>query len=885
MSDLFVARASSDPGDGAARHRGGGPTGRVGAAGDRIARIQRRYQSGEVWLSVQRARHYTESWRRTEGSGLSTEVRVAMAMLRVYDRVDVHVDLDDRIAGAWTEHFQGMPVDIERGVFNRVLSSELSHRDLWQARGRSLVDGVRFVAAHGGPVAFLRSRRQSRRAGRMPLDLRPHTMDERQINAFQISDADRQELRGHLLPWWRGRTAVDRLEAALARSGLRTAQMAAFTRAVGGQASRQVSLLTGSASIATFQGHLVADFEPVLRRGLTALREETAAWRAAAEQDADVDAGERDFLHARALALEGMERFARRTEAAVARVRDLARDPQERAALTDMLERCRRVPFEPARSFAEALQAFWTLKTALELAHPVNLHCPGRLDQLLLPWYEADLRAGRTTPQEATELLAELLLKNMAQNIRPESNFLGHFYHRYLGSSPITIGGVRRDGQDATNALTWLFVEAAARSRAVCNIAVRVAPLTPDALLARVAEVMRQGTSVFSLSNDQTHIAAMLGHGFALEDARDHAVMGCVEATSPGRTGAMSAGALQLCRLLDTTLRDGDCRVMAGTLQGDGPRTGQAGQFQTFEALLGAFESQAQAALRTIEAASNLRDAIYAAHLPAPLISTFTQGCAERRRDVTRGGAPYDLSGVSLVCSVANLVDSLHVIRTLVFEQRRVTLPDLVRAMDDNFEGHGALLRQIAGVEGRWGNGEPRVDALANEVVGRLCAAVKALKPARGGAFVPYVISMTAHTIDGRLSMATPDGRRAATPFAASCNPFNVERAGMTATLRSVAALPFETIMGAAVNIKLHPSALGSSEAGRGRWVALLRAYFDLGGAQLQPTVVSAAMLREARDQPEAHRGLIVKVGGYSTYFTDLGREIQDEVIARTEHA
>jgi formate C-acetyltransferase len=208
----------------------------------------------------------------------------------------------------------------------------------------------------------------------------------------------------------------------------------------------------------------------------------------------------------------------------------------------------------------------------------------------------------------------------------------------------------------------------------------------------------------------------------------------------------------------------------------------------------------------------------------------------------------------------------------------------LIEAIDANFTGHEDLLAEIRSLPGKWGNGDPATDALAAEVMGALFAEAHRHRSPKGAPFVAHAISMITHTLDGRLSIASPDGRRAGVPFAASCNPANVERAGVTAALRSVAALPNVDLMGSAVNVKFHPTAVGANREARAKWASLVRTYFRLGGAQIQPTCVSAEMLREARANPGAHRDLIVKVGGYSTYFVDLGREIQQEIIDRTEH-
>ena len=852
----------------------------------RIGRMRLRYQGGPAFISIQRALHYTESWRETEGRGIPRAVRVALAMRRVYERMDHHLDPDERIAGSWTEHFLGMPVDIERGIFGEVLAAELSKPTMAAQRGAALARGLAYAVRSRGLGDLVRGQIIARRRGAPPLNLGLRTMQEREVNPFQITDADRRLLVGELLPYWRGRTLVDELQRRLVASGLFSSAWHDLVAALGGGTSRQVLMVGAAASVACIQGHVILDYAPVLAKGLRGMLADVRAARdgAAATEIGD---GERAFLDSVELALEGVGIFATRLADRVALELRGRLAAARRAELEELLAVCRHVPRERPRTFREAVQALWTVKTAVELAHPVNLHCFGRLDQMLEPFYAADLAAGRTTPEAARELLEELLLKIMSQNMRPESNMLAHFYHRFLGSSPVTLGGVRpADGTDATCATTYLFLDAAARSKAVTNVSLRVHPATPAALLDRVAQILAgEGASNLSLFNDATHVEAMRRRGFSLEDARDYAVMGCVETTCPGRTGHMSASALLLSRVLDMTLRDGEAAMLAGKVRGEGLRTGDPDRFGTFEELVTAFEEQARHAVGKIAAASDLRDLAHAEHLPAPLVSAFMDGCLDARRDVTRGGARYHMTGVSLINSIANATDSLHVIRRLVFEERRCTIRELMAAVDADFVGHEALLEHIRAVPGKWGNGDPATDELARRVVQALCDEVHRHRTPHGGPFVVYAISMTTHTIDGRLSVATPDGRHAATPFAASCNPYNVERRGPTAALRSVAALPFEEVMGCAVNMRFHPSALGPSAAARAKWVALLRAYFALGGAQLQPTVASAETLRAAQRDPDAYRDLVVKVGGYSTYFVDLGREIQAEVIARTEHA
>jgi formate C-acetyltransferase len=822
----------------------------------RIERIRRRYQTGVPQISIQRARYYTQSWKDTQG--LPTPVRVALAMKNVYENMTHHVDPDDGIAGCWTEHFFGIPIDIERGVFNRVLEFELSKKSMAVHRGRSLIRAFLYLARKGELVGFIKNQLKSKNGGDLPLDMSLRTMSEREINAFTISKDDLACLKKELLPYWRGRAMVDVLEKELMESGLYSEDMHDFVVALPGNTSRQVMMLSTCATISSYQGHVILDYQQVLERGLQGMLEDVVS-----KGNSSV------FLDSLKVALEGVMIFARR-------LADRAEG--------ELRECCQKVPVQPAETFREAVQSLWTVKTAVELAHPVNLHCFGRLDQILYPYYERDLAAGRIDRAAALELLEELLLKIMAQNIRPESGVLSNFYQRFLGSAPVTVGGLRPDGSDGTNEVTHLFIEAAHRSKAITNLSVRINSRTPEPLLAKIAEYLGAGTSSYSLLNDDINITAMRKRGFSEPDARDYAVMGCVEATCPGKTGSMSANALLLTRMLDMTLRNGDSKTITGTIRREGLQTGAPGEFKSFEDLLSAFLAQARHFIKKIVDASNLRDRVMAERLPAPYISAFMDGCLDKEKDVTQGGGRYDLSGVSMINSIANLADSLWVIKQLVFEEQAFTLEELISAVDDNFQGHEDVYRKIKKLKGKWGNGNSECDQLAARVMRELFAETYKYTSYKGGPFVVYVISMITHTFDGRLSIASPDGRKAATPFAASCNPFNVERSGATAALRSVAGLPFEDVMGCAVNMKFHPTAIGDGPETRTKWTSLIRTYFRLGGSQLQPTCVSADTLRDAQQNPERHSDLIVKVGGYSTYFTDLGREIQQEIIDRTEH-
>ncbi|MFH1539356.1 MAG: pyruvate formate lyase family protein, partial [bacterium] len=766
------------------------------------------------------ARYYTESWRQTEGSGLSNGVRVALAMKHVYENMNHYVNPEDKIAGYWTESFLGIPIIIERGEYNKVLQNELDRNSMRSFRVKSFANTFAYLLGQRHFGDFVRNIKMTKEAGPQALNIGIETMTERDINRYSITSADRVELKKKLLPYWNGKTIADRLEKEIYKSELLKGDMRQFAMAIPANTSRQIMMLSTCSNIATIQGHVIIDYEKVIRVGLLAMKEEVEEKIKSAENLTD---DEREFFESVKISIEGTivfaERLVEKLEAALAS----ENDPEKKENLCRVLENCRAVPLKPAETFHQAVQSAWTIKTAVELALPTNLHCFGRMDQIFNPYYEKDIEEGRITRGEAREILSELLLKTMSQNIRPESNILSNFYHRYLGSSPITIGGLKPDGTDGTNELTYLFLEAANESRAVTNVSLRVHKNTPEDLMMKLADILNEGSSNISIFNDDVNVEAMERRGFAEPDARDYAIMGCVEMLCPGKTSGMSASSLLLSRLLDITLRNGDSQTLMGKLKNVGLKTGDPDSFDSFEQLVDAFIEQAKQQVRLIVEAANAHDRLYEEILPAPYASAFIDGCMEKRKDVTAGGARYDITGVSFINSIANVVDSLYVMKKLIFERKEFNFKQLLKAIDKNFIGYEDLHRKIRAIEGKWGNGHDETDELARHISTRLFEETYKYKNYRGGPVVPYVISMTTHTIDGRISIASPDGRRAAMPYAASCNPYNVERNGVTGAMKSVAAIDFKHVLGCAVNMKFHPSAIGKTDEAKRKWISLLR--------------------------------------------------------------
>ncbi|MBD3340899.1 MAG: hypothetical protein GF353_17455 [Candidatus Lokiarchaeota archaeon] len=849
-------------------------------ASERIKNIRRRFLDDKTLISVERAKYYTEKWSETEERDLPIGVRIALSMKNVYENMTMYIDPDDRIAGKWTEGFLGIPIDIERGIWNRILETEIDKKSMKKFARKFNKAFIEYMSAKG--IDLIKYVEKIKNLGAAIPTMGDKPLDQRKINSFQIEEEDKKTLLNELLPFWKGKTVAELIEETYLENHIYKGEFYDFIKHVPIKKSQDQPIISSNAVIGGWQGHIILDHEKVVQKGLLGLRNEV---QEEIKKNNNFSKEEMGFLNSLDIALEGIMIYAKRLCEKLHEELINTDNLERKAVLSEMYEICKNIKFKPAKTFREAVQLYWIIKTTVDLALPFNVHGPGRLDQIFYPYYKRDFEDGRITSEEACELLEELILKVMSHNIRPYPDALSDFSQRYEGSEPITLGGLTETGQDATNDLTYILLDAAERSKACLNFAVRLHDNTPEELYLKLADLNSRGISSISMLNDNISKKALIKRGVSEKDAQGYCITGCVDMSTPGKTGGIGFSAILLCQTLDTTLRNGNSKTLVGVIKDIGPKTGDPNSFKTFDEFLSAFYKQSEYVINHIVEGAYLRDQVYAKNLPSPFLSAFVQGCLKNRKDVTQGGAKYDAEGILFIASIANLVDSIYVIKKLVFEVKKFSLKELVDAIDNNFKnGYEWIHELIIKLEGKWGNGNPECDNLAREITTHLFEETYKYKTYKGGIYAPFIISMTTHTYVGRISLATPDGRLAGKPFAASCNPYNVEKNGPTGVLRSVSTLNFEHVCGCAVNIRMHPSGIGKTEEAKRKWISLIKTYFQLGGEQLQPTVVSEETLRAAQKDRDKYRNVIVKVGGYSAYFVDLGKEIQEEVISRTEH-
>ena len=637
----------------------------------------------------------------------------------------------------------------------------------------------------------------------------------------------------------------------------------------------------GIGNCGAIPGHLIPNYPKVLRLGFSGIVAEL-------EEKLPVAKGRRhrDFLRALIVACEATRPFAERYAAEAARLAAAERDEGRRAELLEIARICGKVPWHPAQTFAEALQALWFTHMLVMAAesYPGPGLSPGRIDQYLYPYYRRDLDEGRLTREQARELLQCYWIKH---------NY-AYDYQGRVGTNQgitsgfgqlITLAGIGPDGQDASNDLTRLMLDVIGEMNLLePKPNIRLHGNTPDDLMRRVAELIAQAQgSPFLLNFDEAAMRGLEWQGLPKEQLWDYAPVGCLENTLQGcdRSGTVDVN-LNIAKAVELALNDGkDMRSGAQI----GPRSGDPRTFRDFDAFFAAFKAQLKAILGHLIDAASEADAIRATFEPTPYLSALVDGCADSGRDITQGGARHNYITVEGI-ALATAVDSLAAVKKLVFEEAKVSMDGLLAALRSNFDGYEALRQTLRNKAPKYGNDDPYADDLAREVSQFWTGeAFRHTSPATGRRYRGGYLSWNYWVAYAPSTAATPDGRRRGMFLSNGVCPVNgADREGPTAVVKSVGHLGLETAPnGASHTMSLSPSLVGDGEHGE-KLVALLRAYGLVGGTALQLNVLDAATLRAAQADPDAYRNLLVRVTGYNAYFVMLGKEIQDEIIAREAH-
>jgi len=559
---------------------------------------------------------------------------------------------------------------------------------------------------------------------------------------------------------------------------------------------------------------------------------------------------------------------------------------QRKAELLETVAACRHVPYRPARSFKEGLQACWLIHIAMNLEDFEQGLSFGRLDQILYPLYCQDIEQKKLTPESATEIIASFQLKT-CETIPLYSDRIDRYFSGNGVAQGITLGGTDEKGDDVTNELSSLFLNAFdhVRTREPA-LHVRVHEKTPDWFLEKAVETVQLGCGRPSFFGDNSIVRALEGIGMTKAHARDYAIIGCVEMASQGRTYNSSDAALfNLPLCLELALNRGKQFSRPGWSQRRlGAKTPPVTQMTCFEDVVKAFKHQVEDSINEMVKVIGWLEDSYRIWRPTPVNSIITQGCMENGLDITWGSALYNLTAIQ-VAGLADTGDSLYAINKLVFEDKRYSIEKLVKILKCNFKGFETLREELTHKFSRYGNGIAKADQMTQLAADIFSDTIRSHYNSRGGQYVPGMYSMTCHIGFGVRTGALPNGRLAGYRLSNGLSPIDgSDRTGPTAVLRSAGSLDSSKWANCcALNMKFDKKSV-RGKAGKLAMAGLFKTYFEQGGMQVQVNVLDTKMLQEAREDPSAYPGLTVRVAGYCAYFNDLQPSVQDEIIERTIH-
>lgn len=834
----------------------------------RNARMREAILAARMRLGLERAVLWSEGEKFA--ASRPPPIKNALAFEHLCRHANLVVRDEERIAGNKTEHLLGYPWFIERGDINQILSTEL--KSLNKRRTDKL-----FI-----------DQREARQVQRLLGEYEGKSCLSKVYDALYADGIlKRPRLLGPRELWRMHRGLGLRGSLRMLRRWLYPALKSPRMISMLFQSPQYVAVILNAAyGLLGFQGHVIFGHDRILEKGFDRIAAEAESAARSLDESDDEREEKLHFYRAVGICCRAATAYANRLADHCQKLATKAPGVLRRGELEEMASSLRRIAGGTPGSFRDAVQLLWLSKLLLELYHPVSTISMGRIDKMLLPFYQKDIDSGAITPDEARVLLEELFLKvwTCTLYLGPGVQEMGS--QSFTGYQALTVGGTDEDGEDITSDLTFLCIDALDATRPVINLCVRLHPGSPPRLLERVVRAIGDGVSL-AVYNDEVYSSALERLGVSPRHARDYAIIGCVEQVSASRTGGNTGSSqLNLAALVDMAIRNGRvgmpmARLISG---GQGRVESSFSPPASFDQLMSAFERQLDHAVEEIARGVNVIDREYR-EWPTPFISMTIEGCIERGKDITHGGALYDVSAVTLT-GMANAVDSLMAIKRAVYEEEWLTIEQLIDALDRNFRGDEALRQRILNHVPRYGNDDDEVDDIARRVMDMTFDKILARRNIRGGHFTPAYISLALHIIFGQALGATPDGRLAGTPICNSLSPVNgMDRKGPTAILNSVSKIDSTCFSsGVAVNIKFHPYVF-EKEEGRAKLAGLIASYFERNGPQLQVTVADAETLRDAKRHPEKYPELVVKVGGYSALFSDLGPDIQDDIISRTEHA
>ena len=690
-------------------------------------------------------------------------------------------------------------------------------------------------------------------------------LDTRAKISYRVDQEAREAQERQVIPYWRGRSMRDQIFREMPQAWKDAYEAGVFTEFMEQRAPGHTAL-----------GDII------YRKGLLDLQNDIQASLNALDFLNDPEAFHtREELRAMAVAAGAVIRFAERHAEKALEMAAQAGNPRRKGELERIAAVCRRVPARAPRDFWEALQSYWFIH--LGVVSELNTwdsFCPGRLDQHLGPFFKEGLASGTLTREDAQELLQCLWVKFNNQPAPPKVGVTAAESGTYTDFANINNGGLKADGSDGVNDLTYLILDVIDEMRLLQPSSnLQLSKKSPDRFLQRGLEIVRQGWGQPSIFNADAVVEELVRQGKSIEDARCGGTSGCVETGAFGKEAYILTGYFNLPKVLEITLNNGRDPRSGKRI---GIETGDPRAFQTYEELFAAFRQQLRHLVDVKVRGNNIIERLYATNMPAPFLSVLIDDCIAKGRDYNDGGPRYNTTYIMGV-GPGTCTDGLAAIRHHVFEQKRLSMTEVLDALAANFEGHERTRLLLWNKSPKYGNDEEDADRILSEVFNAFYDETNGRPNTKGGHYRVNYLSTTCHVYFGSMTGATPDGRRAGEPLSDGISPVQgADRHGPTAVLKSAARMDHLRTGGTLLNQKFTPKLL-EGQNGLDQLAHLVRAYFKLDGHHIQFNVVTAETLRDAKAHPDKHRDLIVRVAGYSDYFCDLTEALQDEIIARTE--
>jgi len=692
------------------------------------------------------------------------------------------------------------------------------------------------------------------------------TLDTRPKVWFRVDKETMQTYRDVIIPFWKGKSNRDLIFKNLDKEWQDAYAAGVFTEFQEQRAP----------------GHTVLG-KKMFRKGFLDLKKEIAEAIDRLDFYNDQEAFEkREELKAMDIAADAIIRFAERHAEKLEKLAKKEKDENRKIELMQMAAICRKVPAHAPESFHEALQHYWFIHVGvITEVNPWDSFNPGRLDQHLIPFYKKETRAGTLTEESAKELLSSFWIKFNNHPAPPKIGVTAKESSTYTDFALINLGGVKEDGSDAVNEMTYILLDVIEEMRLLQpSSMIQVSKKNPDRFIKRAARIIKTGFGQPSVFNTDAIIQELLNQGKSLIDARNGGASGCVETGAFGTESYILTGYFNLTKIFEITLHNGTDPMTGKKI---GLKTGNPQVFESFDELVEAYRKQVQYFADIKIKGNNIIDRVIASNIPVPFLSLLIDDCILNGKDYNNGGARYNTSYIQGV-GMGSLTDILTSLKYNVFENRKYTMQELLEATAANFEGYLELREQLINNTPKYGNDDDYADEQAVTIFEIFYNTVNGRPNTKGGYFRINMLPTTSHVYFGSVTGATPDGRLARKPLSEGISPFQgADRKGPSAVIKSAAKIDHLRTGGTLLNQKFTPSLL-EDEKGLDSLVQLIRSYFRMDGHHIQFNVVTADTLRKAQKHPEDYKDLIVRVAGYSDYFNDLGEELQDEIIRRTEN-